>query len=49
MDTSEILKELEGQESVPEQSKVQLDLSQLQGALILIQDTLANQQKLIID
>ena len=49
MDTSEILKELEGQESVPEQPKIQLDLSQLQGALILIQDTLANQQKIIID
>lgn len=49
MDTSEILKSLEEPEPVPEQSKIQLDLSQLQGALILIQDTLANQQKIIID
>ena len=49
MDTSEILKSLEEPEPVPEQSKIQLDLSQLQGALILIQDNLANQQKAIID
>lgn len=49
MDTSEILKELEAPESVPEQPKIQLDISQLQGALILIQDHLANQQKMITE
>lgn len=49
MDTSDILKELEGSESLPEQPKIQLDLSQLQGALILIQDNLATQQKIIAE
>lgn len=49
MDTSEILKSLEDPEPVPEQPKIQLDLSQLQGALILIQDNLATQQKMIAE
>lgn len=49
MDTSQILKELEEPEAMPEQAKVNMDLSQLQGALILIQDALANQQKIIIE
>lgn len=49
MDTSQILKELEEPEAIPEQAKVNMDLSQLQGALILIQDALANQQKIIIE
>lgn len=49
MDTSEILKSLEDPEPVPEQPKIQLDLAQLQGALILIQDNLATQQKMIAE
>lgn len=49
MDTSEILKSLEDPEPVPEQPKIQLDLTQLQGALILIQDNLATQQKMIAE
>ena len=41
------MKDLEEPEAVPEQSKIPLDLSQLQGVLILIQNNLLNQQKLI--
>lgn len=49
MDTSEILQSLEDPKPVPEQPKIQLDLAQLQGALILIQDAMATQQRQIAE
>ena len=48
MKTEDLLKELENEQSAEEPSQ-QMDITQLQGALILIQDHLANQQKAIID
>lgn len=48
MKTEDLLKELENEQSAEEPSQ-QMDITQLQGALILIQDHLANQQKSIID
>ena len=48
MKTEDLLKELENEQSAEEPSQ-QMDITQLQGALILIQDHLANQQKIILD
>lgn len=48
MKTEDLLKELENEQSAEEPSQ-QMDITQLQGALILIQDHLANQQKAIVD
>lgn len=48
MKTEDLLKELENEQSAEEPSQ-QMDITQLQGALILIQDHLANQQKTILD
>lgn len=48
MKTEDLLKELENEQSAEEPAQ-QMDITQLQGALILIQDHLANQQKAIID
>ena len=48
MKTEDLLKELENEQSADEPSQ-QMDITQLQGALILIQDHLANQQKIILD
>lgn len=49
MDTTDILKSLEDPKPAPEQPKIQLDLAQLQGALILIQDAMATQQRQIAE
>lgn len=49
MDTTDILKSLEDPNPAPEQPKIQLDLAQLQGALILIQDALTAQQRQICE
>ncbi|MGM9561308.1 MAG: hypothetical protein ACI3WT_03550 [Phascolarctobacterium sp.] len=48
MKTEDLLKELENEQFAEEPSQ-QMDITQLQGALILIQDHLANQQKAIVD
>ena len=48
MKTEDLLKELENEQSAEEPAQ-QMDITQLQGALILIQDHLANQQKMVLD